>query len=82
MAGVKYDNRISGSDARVVRETAKFFEDSCPRRRFVFENYNMILRNAKLILKIGRQRSSVGYCTAERLDIFRFICVDTYDQSE
>jgi hypothetical protein len=42
----------------------------------------MILGNAKSILKIGYERSSVCHCTTERPDIFRFVRVDTYDQSE
>jgi hypothetical protein len=82
MAGVEYDDRISALDERVVREIAKIFEDSRPRRRFVFENHNMILGNAKSMLKIGCERSSVGHRTTERPDTIRFVPVDTYDQSE
>ena len=70
MAGIKYDDRISMLDARVVCETAKNFEDGHPHRRFIFENHNMTLGNAKLILKIGRHCSSVGHCITESLDIF------------
>jgi hypothetical protein len=82
MAGIKYDDRISALDERVVGEIAKIFEDSRPRRRFVFENRNMILGNAKSILKIGCEGSSVGHRTTERPDTIRFVRVDTYDQSE
>jgi hypothetical protein len=81
MARIIYDDRISALDARVVRETAKIFQDSRSRRRFVFENDNMILGNAKSILEIGRHRSSVGHCTTERPDIFGFVLVNTNDQS-
>jgi hypothetical protein len=81
MAGVKYDDRISTLDARVVRETAKIFQDSRSRRRFVFEKRNMFLGNAQLVLKIGRHRSSVGHCTTERPNIFGFVLVNTNDQT-
>jgi hypothetical protein len=82
MAGIKYDDRISALDERVVREIAKIFEDSRPRRRFVFENHNMILGNAKSILKTGYERLSVGHCTTKRPDTIRFVPVDTDDHSE
>jgi len=77
-----YDDRISVPDAGVVCETTKSFEDSQPTRSLVFENGNMVLRNALLLVQIGRKSSSVRDRTTKRPDVRRFIPIDTYNQSE
>ena len=82
VASIKNDDRIAKLDARVVREVAKLSEDISPRRRFVFENRNVLPRDAQLFLKILRNCSSIVHCTSERPNTIGFISVDTYAQSK